>query len=219
MNHKLWTEPELQILRDNHEGLPFVEIALLIPGHCEGSIKAKAVELGLRKRRKISRGAAEWTAEEIAVLKLNHAVKTFEQLAEILTTHPIGAIKTKARDLGLHKRAARTAKKRDAPTRRKQTVPTPALGAYAPSTISAEPIAENAIAAHAKMGTYKDPKKPQDIELYLEIYKRVSPSGFVFSAFANWVKSCHQSFQQVTNLTRLSPDYKTRFREWMAGTR
>lgn len=92
---EFWTEKQIVLLREIYP-IKSWEIILKKLGKSQGAIRAKANQLGLKRK-----DPTRWTLEEIEKLKEVYSTKSWKELLETFPNRPIDGIKSKALDLGL----------------------------------------------------------------------------------------------------------------------
>jgi hypothetical protein len=96
---KVWSEQDLEYLRNNAGKLPEKDIADFL-GRTESSICRQINKLKLTKIKK--KKGKDWTAEELTFLKENIDKMSTEEMSNILG-RPIGGIQTKRWQIGIKK--------------------------------------------------------------------------------------------------------------------
>lgn len=92
----LWSENELEILKQHYPATPFPELLKLLPKRKRAAIIVKASKLKIRRIVNV------WTKEEIKLLKKYYSSDVSnEELLAIIPKHNFSAIKTKARNYKL----------------------------------------------------------------------------------------------------------------------
>lgn len=87
----MWSEKEIQILFDNPD-MSIKDLAALLPGRSEGSIKSKRSRLKIKAGSE--RGQQPWTHTERLILQENYGNK--EKLLELLPERSWDSIRSQA---------------------------------------------------------------------------------------------------------------------------
>lgn len=89
----MWEEKEIQILFDNPD-MSISDLAKLLPGRSEGSIKAKRSRLKIRAGSE--RGQKPWTHSERILLQENYGKLSKTEILEILPDRSWDSIRSQA---------------------------------------------------------------------------------------------------------------------------
>lgn len=98
-----WSKEEEKVLVNNWEDMSLDKLTELkkLNGRTRGAIRKKANRLGLPKKESVPTGESNWTKEEEETLKENYALSTREKLEGLLEDRTWGAIRKKAKRMGL----------------------------------------------------------------------------------------------------------------------
>ncbi len=104
-NGKPWSEDEISLLKENYLCKNEQELLLLFPGRTIGSIRQKALKIGLKKDGKRP-GAKYWTPEEENRIEKYIAYKSVSEIANIFDV-PYAKMVDKIHKMGLNAKKAR----------------------------------------------------------------------------------------------------------------